>query len=134
VTDDFAIAEILPGVQFAQPPGLAGFSNRWRATDFPHGLRVSTIRPTGPAHGTIFGMDASVRLAGAWGNVSFTNWQYHNLVLYDVPNTPGDSGAAVIEVDTNQALGIHIGGNGGMKGLMYPLRPIVDRFDLELVP
>jgi hypothetical protein len=59
---------------------------------------------------------------------------FKDLVSYETVCAPGDSGAAVWQDQTTQALGIHIGGasTSGL-GFFLPIGPIMDNHRLELV-
>lgn len=134
VGDDFGIAELLPGVNYSQPPVFNGFSQRTRSEDFPKGLRVTRVMAPNGVNGRVRGMEAAVRIDNAWGNVTFPSWTYNNLVVYEVRNREGDSGSCVVETDTSAVVGLHVAGNGDNLGLFYPTWPIAQHFQMQLLP
>lgn len=120
VTQDFALAAVLPGIPFQRDPRITSISI---SPDIPRGTPVTMLgRVSGPAPGVVQGRQASVRVP-SFGNVNFPFWVYNDLTLYSVRNATGDSGGSVVDSRTGQVVGIHTGGNGSM-GLMYPIGPV----------
>lgn len=78
--------------------------------------------------GTLEGVKASFRLFFEAINATFT---YSNLAVYRTDAAGGDSGAAVINGDTNNVIGLHIGGAGPL-GFFTPIRTVFDQLNIEL--
>jgi hypothetical protein len=86
---------------------------------------------SGEVPGAVLGTQAVINLP-TFGNVNFPFWQYNNLILYSARTAAGDSGAAVVETATGNAVGLHVGGNGNVA-LMFPVAPIFLNFGLALI-
>lgn len=79
--------------------------------------------------GTLRSVHASFNLRFEDLNTVLT---YSNLAVYITNAEGGDSGAAVINGDTNNVVGLHIGGDGGSQGFFTPIRTVFDRLKIEL--
>jgi len=59
---------------------------------------------------------------------------YRGLFSYSITASPGDSGAAVLLENTQEVIGLHIGGNPASGiGYFFPLEPVFRKYHLDLV-
>ena len=57
---------------------------------------------------------------------------FREQLLCNLQRDEGDSGAIVVN-RSNEVVGLHFGSLGGRMSIVSPIRPILDRFDVELV-
>lgn len=102
--------------------------------DFPKSLIGRPVSQFGAATGqTVSGpvRDESITKSFNFRGQSFT---FSNLVEYRVRSKAGDSGAAVVDDETGEVLGLHIGAETGTSNAYFsPMNLIVDRFGVILL-
>jgi hypothetical protein len=101
------------------------------ATQFPVGMLVTRdgVGSQNPQDGEIlFHQVAFDTLDMPFvGSVSFTG-----LVAYSAQNAEGDSGAAVLQKNTAEVVGLHIGAIDPQTSLFQPIGPIMTNHNLTL--
>lgn len=131
---DAALATIEEGVnldrailQIGQPAGVNDLSHQ----DFASISQMNLAR-TGAATNLQGGTLDSVRATLAvLDENSGRNVVFKNVVVYNATCQAGDSGAAVLEKDTNRAVGLHFGGTGP-QGFFIHIQTIFDKLNVEL--
>jgi hypothetical protein len=131
---DAALAVVAEGVavdrailQIGQPAGINDLSQQ----DFASISQLNLVRTgatTNRQEGTLDSVNATFTVLD---DTSGRNVTFNNVVVYNASCAAGDSGAAVLERDTNRVVGLHFGGTGP-QGFFIHIQTIFDRLNVEL--